>query len=108
MAMEFGKNWLQPINLRLKSKFNHLSDLDIITYDELCRTAMSQGHSFIMDTLIALVDEHKTITAHDLKLRFNDYIKKHYDWINGVNISKLHSQGLYYAWKEGLDKVVVD
>jgi hypothetical protein len=108
MAMEFGENWLQPISERLKLKFIHLSDNQINTYSLTCRKAMDQGHRFIMTSLTELTEEGRTIKDSDFKGQFNNYVKTNLNWINEANLRQLYSQGLYYAWKEGLDKVIID
>ena len=108
MAMEFGGNWLQPVDVRLKLKFNHLSDNRVSAYDVICRKALDQGHSFVMTSLVKLAEEGKTVGGAEFKDQFDNYIKAGFVWINKANLEQLYSQGVYYAWKEGFDKVIID
>jgi hypothetical protein len=108
IAMEFGENWLQPIGQRLKSEFDHISDSEAIEYDNLCRNARDEAHNFMLEALGKLADEHRTIMNQEFKLQFDSYINNYFDWMNKANIKKLYSQGMYYAYKEGLDATVIN
>lgn len=45
MGMEFGTNWLQPIQKRLAKKHPQLSQAELDEYDRVCREAMNFGHT---------------------------------------------------------------
>lgn len=40
-AMEFGKDWLRPIQERLRAKFSDLTPSELDAYDRACREAMN-------------------------------------------------------------------
>lgn len=108
MAMEFGSNWLQPINERLRSKFPNLSEQELKEYNTLCQSAMKRGHNYIYDTLNMLAENDGTIRSIELQDQFKLSLRSEYDWINDKNITGLYSQGCYYAWKDGLDNAIVN
>jgi hypothetical protein len=107
MAMEFGGNWRQPINDRLHKRFTYLSEQELHEYNVICRNAMDYGNEYIYNTLDKLFAAGSTTTNIELKERFAITMRMQYDWITDCNIRKLYSQGQYYAWKEGLDSVIV-
>jgi hypothetical protein len=51
IAMEFGKNWNQPIQNRLSKKFASLTHDKLDEYNQICRTAMTESHEFLWNTL---------------------------------------------------------
>jgi len=105
-AMDFGKNWLLPIQERLKNKYIFLTEESLNEYDLLCREAMNYGHNFIQQTLLKLHDDKATIKEVELKRHFINSVSNKYLWVNKSNLSKLFSQGCYYAWKDGLDDCI--
>lgn len=105
-ALDFGKNWLQPIQQRLKNKYKFLTEENLNEYDLLCREAMNYGHEFIYQTLQKLCDDNMTINEIELNRNFRDAIFNKYLWINKSNLSKMFSQGCYYAWKDGLSDCI--
>jgi hypothetical protein len=108
IAMEFGDRWLHPINDRLQKKYTYLSEQELEEYNTICQTAMTSGNRYIYDILNKLFEAGCTITNTELKEQFKISLKSHYDWINESNLSKLYSHGCYYAWKDGLDKAIVN
>lgn len=107
MAMEFGGNWRQPINDRLQKKYTYLLEHDLKEYSKICRAAMDEGNQYIYNTLDGLFEAGSTITDTELKEQFNSIIRSQYDWVSDSNLRKLYSQGCYYAWKDGLDTIIV-
>ncbi|MCQ6959774.1 hypothetical protein [Mucilaginibacter aquariorum] len=107
MAMEFGKNFLKPINERLKLKFDFLSDSEVEYYNTTCTEAMKVGHAFIIDSLASKAERNETVNGIAFKRQFeNDFTEK-FNWVTQSNINCIYSQGLYFAWKEGLDKIII-
>ncbi len=106
-AMEFGENWLQPIESRLLSKYNFLSTEQLNKYNEVCREAMFAGHKCVHDILEKVENENQTIKENILKQQMINFLLKQYSWINEKNLKKIFSQSCYYAYKEGLDKSIV-
>jgi hypothetical protein len=107
LAMEFGENWLQPIQNRLAKKFTHLNATELDAYNHICRGAMDSAHSHIYNTLAKLDETSEKIASRELKKNFREYMRNNYTWISGSNLTRLFNQGMYYAWKDGLDKSIV-
>ncbi|MCO4294088.1 hypothetical protein NF867_14590 [Solitalea sp. MAHUQ-68] len=106
LAMEFGKNWLQPIQDRLKKKYRFLTLQELNDYDTICRQAMHKGHDFVYNTLTELYDVNQTISNNELKEKLKKTLLDQYPWINTSNLEALFSQSCYYAWKDGLTKCI--
>lgn len=106
MAMEFGENWLQPVNSRLKDKFGFLSDEEITLYSSICKDALDDSSSFIIGRLTEIADECETIKDSEFKEEFERYFLQKFNWVNKSNIKRAYSQGMYYSWREGLTSVV--
>ncbi len=43
LALEWGMNWLQPIQERLAARFPPLTPAQLDSYDQLCREVMNWG-----------------------------------------------------------------
>ncbi|HNY31432.1 MAG TPA: hypothetical protein PKO15_11150 [Fibrobacteria bacterium] len=94
LAMEWGEEWLQPIQFRLATAYPHLSKAELDAYDTACRQAMSQGHREVVHTLSASHGDHTK--HHEL---FRQAILTRHPWIHPRNLNHLFSQGCYYAMK---------
>ena len=105
-AMEFGSNWLQPIQTRLSKKIPGLTKPEFDRFDQVCRTAMNAGHNFIYEKLSNLYNNQQTIASTQLAMDFKVFMKEKFVWIDDSNLHRLLSQCMYYAWKDGLDKTV--
>ena len=107
-AMEFGQDWLQPIQERLAKKFSFLSSLELDNYNAICKNAMNVGQEFIFEILENLEENNQTIKEKELKQKFADFILSKYNWIDKKNITKLFSQICYYAYKDGLASAITN
>jgi len=92
LAMEWGENWLRPIQDRLSAKYPDLDQGDLDRYDRLCRAAMKEGHDLVWDMAQVGIDR---VNDDEWKRQ----LKASYPWIDDANLSRLFSQGMYYAWK---------
>lgn len=101
-ALEFGPNWLQPIQSRLSEKFSNLQPDELNIYDSICRTAMKDGHDFIYTKLKTAADEKRILKEKDVSDELKLFLHNKYPWINSRNLKEIISQGFYYAWKDGL------
>ena len=101
-ALEFGPNWLQPIQSRLSDKFPELQPDELNKYDTICRTAMRKGHDYIYKALEAATDEKRKINQTEIADLLSSFLNQEYPWIDSENLKRILSQGLYYAWKDGL------
>ena len=97
LAMEWGEQWLCPIQERLATAHPELSREELDRYDELCRAAMHHAHALVAKCW-------RSADTRDEQLvfaRFAELLGKTYPWISPENVSRAWSQGMYYAWKDG-------
>lgn len=94
LAMEWGENWLKPIQARLRLRYPQLTQAELDDFNRLCQEAMKFGH----DTVYELAMEAgKTIRVNDFEPRMH----ARFPWVDSRNVAHLFSQGMYYAWKDG-------
>lgn len=103
-AMEFGKNWLQPIQERLLKKYPNLESKNLDLCNEHSKSVLKLGNDFVYKFLDNLDRENQSITQNELKEKLNNTILEKYPWVNNKNINQLFFQSCYYAFKDGLDK----
>lgn len=92
LAMEWGPNWLQPVQSRLQAQFPHLSPAELDNCNTLAQEAMRFGHAKVLD----LLGQYK---PDDMRQPFADLMRSHYPWIDEANCGHLFSQGMYYSMK---------
>jgi hypothetical protein len=92
--MEFGEQWLQPIQTRLAAKFPLLSSAERDEYNAICREAMCFGHEQVVSKIPMAKDDPGM--HYDL---FRAAVLAKYPWITQKNLGSLFSQGCYYAMK---------
>ena len=96
LALEWGEQWLTPIQERLGAMHPLLSPSDLDAYDEACRAAMRFGHRQVpICWREAGPDRDATFT------RWRDDVLAKHPWMSEENLGRLFSQGMYYAWKNG-------
>ena len=100
-AMEFGANWLQPIQSRLAKKFPELKSTELDSYNTICGEAMHFGHSLIYNGFAKSERLVKKITLRELDDEFKKGMRDKYVWISNSNLNSLLNQGMYYAQKDG-------
>lgn len=101
-AMQFGENWLKPINQRLLSNYDFLTKKQLDEYNVKCTAAMKIGHDLIYKTLVEISENRETIKENQLKEILKGLMLSEYPWIDSKNLSILFNQGCYYAYKDGL------
>ena len=82
MALEFGKNWLQPINDRLAKKFKNLSQEEIEEYTQACEQLRNESNNYIYESLSKLTDEQQDIREKDFKKELTDWMRTHSPWVS--------------------------
>lgn len=92
-AMEFGSNWLQPIQSRLVKLYPKLSDIELDDYNSKCQAAMKTGH----EQVYALAEESGKDASFEA---FVASYSKSFPWVSDKNLKHIFSQGMYYAWKD--------
>jgi hypothetical protein len=94
-ALEFGENWLEPIQARMSAKFPMLAVEELDALNTNCQAAMNFGH----DLLYSMAESE----GSDLnQAKWQSTVSTNYPWINTSNMNHLFSQGMYYAWKDGI------
>jgi hypothetical protein len=92
-AMQWGSNWMKPIQERLSQRFPRLSPEQVDELNATCQAAMKFGH----DLVYALAEKSGKNTRQE---DFVQQMSEVYPWVNEKNASHLFSQGMYYAWKD--------
>jgi hypothetical protein len=91
LAMEWGEDWLKPIQSRLVIQHPQLSHSELDMYNTLCQETMRFGHDLIYEL-------HYQNTP-DIQSHFRSQFKEKYPWVSDENLGHLFSQGMYYAHK---------
>ncbi len=111
LAMEFGENWLQPIQDRLSKEYPELTRKELNEYNQICQHVMKFGHTLAVEAKtgnrinnpIFEKDKKDQEKAElEFKKRRNEFpskVREKYEWVDDENLSKLFSQGCYYAMK---------
>ena len=90
MSLEWGENWLQPINERIRAAYPELSAEDAQTLDDWCVEAREFAY--------AEVEKWYALEVEDKVARAMETTRRKYPQINEPNLSHLYGQGMYYAW----------
>lgn len=96
LAMEFGDEWLRPIQQRLARQLPDLEQSQLDACDRTCREVMKLGH----ERAVECVGDGKRSQEEAFRL-FAATISASYPWVSDANLSRLFSQGCYYAYKDG-------
>lgn len=92
LAMEWGPDFLKPIQGRLALRYPELSAAELDEANRICQEAMRFGHSEV----------EKLAVAHQFnvnKAEFALVMQQAWPWVDASNISGLFNQGMYYAMK---------
>ncbi|MEL0169599.1 MAG: hypothetical protein VW877_15865 [Pseudomonadaceae bacterium] len=93
MALEWGENWLKPIQGRLSKAYPDLKVEELNKYNSSCQAAMKFG----CDTVYEMAERYGKETKQK---EFEAIFLQRYPWVNEKNLSHIFSQGMYYAWKD--------
>ena len=94
LAMEWGEDWLKPIQERLSKAYPGLLKEQLDEYSAICQAVMKYGH----DQTYKLAElKGNKVSAEE----FESIMISRYPWVNSENLSRLFSQGIYYSWKDG-------
>ena len=94
LAMDWGENWLAPIQERLHQQYRHLSREELDELNASCQAAMKFGHA----TAYELVHEQGKNVDED---EFTARVLVSHPWVDAANIARLFRQSMYYVWKGG-------
>lgn len=95
-AMEFGKNWLQPVHDRLGTRFPVLTPGELDEYDRCCREVMTFANAQV--PFFWSQSEGREQEAFG---KLEQVLLGRYPWLSRSNLKQLFSQGCYYAHKDG-------
>ena len=95
LAMEWGEQWLMPIQSRLALLYPTLEALELELYNEACGSAMRFGHALVMELM------RRTRDDRELEELFMREFRDAFPWASDASMRRLYSQGRYYAWKDG-------
>ena len=90
MSLEWGENWFQPINERIRAAHPELSADDAQTLDDWCVEAREFAY--------AEVEKWVTLEVENKAAQAMETTRQKYPQINEPNLSHLYGQGMYYAW----------
>ena len=87
LAMEWGEDFMKPTQPRLRKLHPRLTRKKLDEYDAVARAAMNFGHNYLYD---------RPDSAFDT---FAEEVRRQAPWASGENLSRLYTQGQYYAHK---------
>lgn len=96
LALEWGKDWLMPIQDRLGALHPELARGDLDRYERACRAAMTFGHKQVPSCWREAGREQSAAFA-----LWRAAMLASYPWVSDQNLGGTFSQGMYYAWKNG-------
>ena len=94
LAMDWGQDWLAPIQDRLRRQHPYLLAHELDELNATCQQAMQWGH----ESAYALV------RSRGQDIRPDDFaaaVLARYPWVNSANVARLFNQSIYYACKTG-------
>ena len=94
LAMDWGQDWLAPIQDRLRWRHPCLLAKELDELNATCQQVMQLGH----ESAYALVRSKGQDFQQD---DFAAVVLAQYPWVNGENVARLFKQSIYYAWKTG-------
>ena len=90
LSLEWGNEWLQPIQNRLMHLAPRLSGNDI--------EKISEYIIGVRDIIFKIYEEHYNPESQTFDSDVVKKVAEKYPWINKNNLSSLDSQAKYYAW----------
>ncbi len=93
LALEFGPDWLKPIQERLTKRYPNLSAKELDDCEALCRKVRENSNQHFLTLLKKTPDENVLRDSH------RSYLLENYPWIGEKNLGSLVSQAFYYAMK---------
>lgn len=91
LAMEWGHDWLRPIQSRLKKLRPDLSSKQLRECNEICQATMKDGHLLVCNFIRTGADIDQDGWTAEMRTK--------YPWMSEENLDRCFSQGCYYAMK---------
>lgn len=95
VALEWGPNLSRPFAERLAERHPRLGPAELQELEKRCNAAMSFGHNLVSELAVQCGGVSRIQGFHPA-------MAARYPWVNAANLSRIFSQGQYYAWKDGL------
>jgi len=90
LSLEFGPNWLKPVDGRLREKYPELTPGKAREADAICKKIRDFANGGIAMVFHGRQQESVVRAA----------IMEKWPWIDAENLSHMWSQGMYYAMKD--------
>jgi hypothetical protein len=94
LAMDWGEDWLSPIQARLGQRYPTLAARELDEINAECQAAMRLGH----ETVYALLRDGTPAASPE---SLEPVLRAAFPWIDDDNVRRLFGQSLYYATKAG-------
>lgn len=94
LAMDWGQDWLAPIQARLRERHPYLDAAKLEQLNASCQGAMRLAHETVHGRLR---DGVQDISVESLAA----VVRARYPWVDQDNLVRLLKQSLYYAAKVG-------
>jgi hypothetical protein len=93
LAMDWGKDWLMPIQERLRAWDSSITPEQADAINEICQRAMRFGWELVRD------QRELSLSDFESKDEFDRRMLEEYPWVDKQNLGRLYSQALYIAMK---------
>ena len=94
LAMDWGDQWLAPIQERLRAQHRWLAPAELDELYAACQAAMRFGH----ETAYRLAaDNGQQVDP----VAFTRSVRERFAWVDEANAERLLRQSVYYLWKAG-------
>jgi hypothetical protein len=93
LAMDWGKDWLMPIQERLRAWDSSITPAQADAINEICQRAMRFGWELVRK------QNGSALSDAELDEEFRQKMLAKFPWVDRENLSRLYSQALYYAMK---------
>jgi hypothetical protein len=93
LAQEWGKEWLSPIQDRLRAACPSMSAEQRDRLNAIAKEAMDVAHDLVRSTRERGVGEAEWRRIYAAR----------FPWVDDRNLKHLYASGRYYAWKEGVE-----
>ena len=90
MSLEWGENWLAPINARIVAAYPALSAEDAQTLDLWCKEVSKFAYALVEKDYPQNMAGNVGDAMH--------HVARQYPQLDADNLARLYNQGMYYAW----------
>ena len=105
-SLEFGKNWMRPINERLSRRFPNLTNAELEEFNRICEQTRNSSLNHMSEILQRITDQQNRVKEKEIKSAITEWMRDQFPWVSSSNIKRIHSTGMYFGWKDGLTEFV--